>query len=127
MILITILFLPSVALAQLTMCKPEKDTVGSVKAIGWDLGTGRAKITDDLNKTFEGKVTLTREHSGLGLKVNVYVKYDAPYYGADAAEYIVFPVQKDDFRIIAVGYIFKGGKQYLTSSSGSVSAICISA
>src|SRR5450755_3522607 len=86
-----------------TICKVEDSTIG-IKAIAWNDDDGTAKVTDLLNHTFAGRISLKREH-GDGEKVNIYVRYDHPYFGADAAEYIVFPWRNGQFRVIGVTYV----------------------
>ena len=106
-----------------TICKIE-DSLTGPKAIAWNDEDGTAKITDMLNKTFAGRISLKRKHDG-GEKVNIYVKYEQPYYGDDAAEYIIFPVGNGQFRIIGVTYVIRYNEKYLNTSSGNYLATCI--
>jgi len=115
---------PSSAFAVTTFCKVE-DSSTTVKAIAWDNVTKIAKITDYFNKTHEGRVTLEREHTKHGKKVNIFVKYDEPGNSEDAAEYIIFPMAESAFRIIGVAYIIEDGRQHLSVSKGNYSASCI--
>lgn len=108
-----------------TICKVEKSAIG-VKAIAWNDENEAAKITDALGKTFEGRVTFRTKHDQDGEKVNIYIRYQKPYYGQDEAEYIVFPIARDQFRVIGVTYIVREGKRHLSTSSGNHLATCLS-
>lgn len=79
-----------------------------------------------MNNSFNGVVTFKRQHSKDGEKVNLFFLFEKPYEGSDASEYIVFPVSKNEFRIIGVTYVIRGGKRYLNASDGNYSATCIS-
>jgi hypothetical protein len=108
-----------------TICKLEDSGTG-IKAIAWDENDGTAKVTDSLNKTYAGRVEFTRPHSADGKKVNILIKYDPPSFGADAAEYIIFPVGKNQFRVIGVTYIIRNNERYLNTEEGNREATCIS-
>lgn len=123
-IIALILFSPYV-LANSTICKLEESLTG-IKGIAWDSSTLVAKVTDSLDRTHEGKVTLVREHKPYGEKTNIFVEYEQPYYGADAAEYVVFPTGENEFRVIGVTYVFKGSKYHLSTSKGNYKATCLS-
>jgi hypothetical protein len=107
-----------------TICKLEDSGIG-IKAIAWDEKDGTARVTDMLNKTYPGRVEFTRPHSADGEKVSILIKYDPPRYGADAAEYIIFPVGKNQFRVIGVTYIIRNNERYLNSLEGNHEATCI--
>jgi hypothetical protein len=124
-VILVLSLLPTVSWANPTICKLEESLIG-IKAIIWDGDTGVAKTTDALNNSHEGVVTLTRKHGDDGNKTNIYIKYDKPYYGDDAAEFVVFPVDKNKFRIIGVSYILKGREKFLNTSKGNYSATCLS-
>ena len=124
-VIFVLAFIPATTWANSTICKLEETMVG-IKAIAWNENDGSAKITDMLNNTYEGVITLTRKHSDEGKKTNIYIKYNKPYYGDDAAEFVVFPVSKNSFRVIGVSYILKGNKQHLNTSKGNYSATCLS-
>ena len=117
-VILTLSLLPTAPWANLTLYKLEDDLT-SIKAIAWDSETGVAKITDRHNDSHEGMVTLTRKHSALENKTNIYIKYEESYYGEDAAEFIVFPdlypVGENNFRVIGVSYILKGGEKFLST------------
>ncbi|MFV1976449.1 MAG: hypothetical protein ACC651_11925 [Candidatus Scalindua sp.] len=123
-LILTLSLVPATSWANLTICKLEESSIG-IKAISWDDNTGAAKVTDLLNNSYAGTVTLTRKHND-GKKVNIYIQYDKPYYGDDAAEYIVFPAGLNGFRVISVSYIVKEKKKYLNTSQGNYSATCLS-
>ncbi|MBI2182508.1 MAG: hypothetical protein HYU31_17030 [Deltaproteobacteria bacterium] len=106
-----------------TICKIEDSLIG-IKAIAWNDEDGTAKITDTLNNTLAGRISLKRKHDG-GEKVNIYLKYERPYYGDDAAEYMIFPVGNGQFRIIGVTYVIRNNEKYLNASSGNFLATCI--
>jgi hypothetical protein len=106
-----------------TICKIE-DSLTGIKAIAWNDEDGTAKITDMLNNTLAGRISLKRKHDG-GEKVNIYLKYERPYYGDDAAEYIIFPVGNGHFRVIGVTYVIRNNEKYLNTSSGNFLATCI--
>jgi hypothetical protein len=106
-----------------TICKVEDSNIG-IKAIAWNDEDRTARVTDMLGKTHIGKLTSKRKHSD-GYKVNIYVEYNQPYYGIDAAEYIVFSVGPEKYRVFGVNYIIRAGHQFLESSIGNYSAICI--
>ena len=116
------------AIANSTICKPyisEESLIG-IKAFAWDSSTLVAKVTDMLNNTHEGKVTLVREHKPYGVKTNIFIKYRQPYHGEDAAEYVVFPTGKNQFRVKGVTYIFRNNEYHLSTSEGNYSATCLS-
>lgn len=126
LVFIAILSLISpLAIANSTICKPEESLTG-IKALAWDSSTLIAKVTDKLNNTHEGKVTLVREHKPYGIKTNIFIKYRQPYYGEDAAEYMVFPTGENQHRVIGVSYVFRNNEYHLTTSVGNYSAICLS-
>jgi hypothetical protein len=108
-----------------TICKLEDSRTG-IKAIAWDERDGTAKVTDMLNKTYAGRVVFMRAHSADGEKVNILIKYDSPLFGADAAEYIIFPVGKNQFRVFGVTYIIRNNERYLNTDEGNHEATCIS-
>jgi hypothetical protein len=124
LILITILFSSSLVYANTTICQTGDSLMG-VKEIQWNSETFNAKVTDALNNTRDGKVTLIREHKPYGVKVNVFVNYPERYYSADAAEYIIFPIADGSFRIIGVTYFNENNKQHLNTSEGVNSATCL--
>jgi len=111
--------------ANSTICKLEGDPIG-IKALAWDDATFAAKVTDTLDNIHDGKVTLAREHKPYGTKTNIFIKYRQQYYGADAAEYVVFPVGKNQFRIIGVTYVLNNNSYHLNTLVGNYSAICYS-
>ena len=112
-------------LANSTICKLEGDPIG-IKALAWDDATFAARVTDIMDNIHDGKVTLVREHKPYGTKTNILIKYQQPYYGADAAEYVVFPVGKNQFRLIGVTYVLNDNSYRLSTLVGNYSAICIS-
>ena len=122
---ITLILICPLAFANSTICKPEESSI-YIKAIAWDDSTLVAKVTDLLNNTHEGKVTLVREHKPYGVKTNVFIKYQQTYYGADAEEYIVFPTGENRFRVVGVTYVFRNNEYHLNSSKGNYSATCLS-
>jgi hypothetical protein len=121
-VILALSLLPTVSWANSTICKLEENLV--LTAIAWDDDTGVAKISM-LNNSHEGMITRTTKHDD-GNKTNIYIKYDKPYYGDDAVEFIVFPVGKNKFRIIGVSYILKGREKFLNTSMGNYSATCLS-
>lgn len=118
-----LLSFPAICFANTSICKLE-DNSSAIKAIAWDKNNGKAKITDSLDKQYEGVVTLSRKHDR-GDKVNIYIKYDEPYDGNDAAEFIIFPVTSG-YRVIGVSYIIKNGDKYLNTFGGNYTATCLS-
>ena len=124
-VILTLSLLLSVSWANSTICSLEESSTG-IKAIAWNNDTGVAKITDVLNDSHEGMVILIRKHNDDGNKINIYIKYDKPYFGDDAAEFIVFPIGKNKFRVIGVSYILKGSDKFLNTSKGNYSATCLS-
>jgi hypothetical protein len=107
-----------------TICKVEDSTTG-IKAIAWNEEDGTAKITDSMNNTVAGRISLKRKHND-GEKVNILLRYDRPHFGADAAEYIVFPVGNGQFRVIGITYIIRNGEKFLNTADGNYSATCVS-
>ncbi|WP_182289084.1 hypothetical protein [Vibrio spartinae] len=120
---VLMLFSP-IVVAQSTTCQLEESEFG-IKTIAWDSATLAAKVTEYSNDIHEGKVTLVREHKPYGVKTNIYVQYQQPYYGQDAAEYVVFPTAEDQYRVIGVGYVFRNHQYYLSTSQGNYQATCI--
>jgi hypothetical protein len=59
--------------ANSTICKVEQESMIDIKGIAWDKSTLVAKVTDGLNNTHAGKVTLIRDHND-GEKINIFVK-----------------------------------------------------
>lgn len=118
-------FLPITVYANSTICsvQNEESDLFNIQAIAWDEQTKIAKIRDTLGKDYRGVVTYTRKHNG-GEKTNIYVKFSKPYYGSDAAEFIVFPVNKNQFRVIGVTYILRNNKQFLNAFMGNNPVIC---
>jgi len=112
------------AFSSSTICEVEKTQIG-VKSLTWNSVTLSARVTDELNTIHEGKVSLITEHRPYGVKTNIFIDYIEPYYGADAAEYVVFPTRNGQFRVIGSRYIVNNGKLYLSSSLGNYSAKCI--
>jgi hypothetical protein len=108
-----------------TICKVEESSIG-IKAIGWNDENMTAKVTDSLGDSFNGVITLKRQHSSDGEKVNLLFEFGKPRLGLDAKEYIVFPIGKNEFRVIGVAYIVRGGQRYLEMSEGNYKATCIS-
>lgn len=123
--IITLSLISPFVFANSTICKLEESTIG-IKAIAWDDSKLVAKVTDMLNNTHEGKITLVRDHKSYGVKTNIFIKYRQPYYGADAAEYVVFPIEKNQFRVIGVTYVFVNNEYRLSTSEGNYSATCLS-
>ena len=121
-LLLSLCFIPSISLASSHICKLE-DSLTGIKAIAWNDETGSAKITDFANNSYEGKVVLSRKHTAVGNKVNIYIPYNNKSYGA--AEYVVFPVGHA-FRVIGVTYVIKGNNKYLNTSEGNFEATCLS-
>lgn len=107
-----------------TICKVEESSIG-IQAIGWNDENMTAKLTDSLGDSFNGVITLKRQHNE-GEKVNLFFEFDKPRYGLDAKEYIVFPVAKDGFQVIGVGYVIREGKRHLNISEGNYKATCVS-
>jgi hypothetical protein len=105
-----------------TICKVEGGA-GGIKAIAWN-EDNTAKVTDSVNATFSGRVTLKRKHND-GEKVNILIKYDPARYGADAAEYMVFPVD-GQFRVIGVTYVIRDNEKFLNTYDGNFLATCLS-
>jgi hypothetical protein len=99
-------------------------TIG-IKVIAWNELDGTAKITDMLNKTFAGRISLKGKHNA-GEKVNIFIRYEPAYYGADAAEHMIFPVANGQFRVIGVTYISRNDEKYLNTAEGNYLAACIS-
>jgi len=121
---IFILF-PVVSFASSNICKLEESLFGA-KAIAWDSFNGKAKVTDTFNETHLGQVTLQREHAPWGVKTNIFVKYYSPKDGVDAAEYMIFPTGRKEYRVIAVDYVLSDGRYHLNTSQGNYTATCIS-
>jgi hypothetical protein len=119
-----LMLVPTVALSSSNICKLE-DNLLSAKAIAWDTSTGKAKVTDAFNETHTGQVRLERPHSSLGVKTNIFVKYDSPDYD-DAAEYVIFPTGESEYRVIAVTYVFSDGGYHLSTLRGNHTASCMS-
>jgi hypothetical protein len=111
--------------ARSTICKVE-DNVSGIQAIAWNDEQNTAKITDSLNSSFDGVITLKRQHGDDGDKVNLLFVFTNPYFGSDAAEFIVFPVGKNKYRVIGVTYVVSGGKRHLSTSMGNDAATCLS-
>jgi hypothetical protein len=99
------------------------DPVINIKVIAWDKSTLEAKVIDFFKKIHKGKVTLIGEHNS-GYKTNIFFK-GTQLNSSDATEFIIFPYDKDKFRMIGVNYELKGNKYYLKSSAGNHRAICI--
>jgi hypothetical protein len=121
----TFILFPTVSLANSNICKLEENSF-SAQAIAWDSFNGKAKVTDTFNETHLGQVTLQREHAPWGVKTNIFVKYDSPKYGEDAAEYVIFPTGENEYRVIAVTYVLSDGRYHLSTSKGNYTATCIS-
>lgn len=122
---ILMISLASHSFAASTICKVENPSFVGIRSIEWNDENGTAKMTDNL-RTFEGKMTLKRIHSKDGQAVNIYIKFEKPYFGSDEAEYIVFPVAEKKFRVIGVKYIVKEGKRYLNTFEGNYPVSCLS-
>jgi hypothetical protein len=76
-------------------------------------------VTVSHDISYDGVVTLKRQHSDDGEKVNLFFAHEKPQYGIDAVEYMVFPIAKDKYRVIAVTYVVRGGKRHLNTSLSS--------
>ncbi|WP_211252093.1 hypothetical protein [Vibrio rhizosphaerae] len=118
-----LIFLSPVVVAKSTVCQLEASEFG-IKTIAWDSTTRAAKITEYSNDIHEGKVTLVREHQPYGVKTNIFVQYQPPYYGQDAAEYVIFPTAEDQYRVIGVAYVLRDNHYYLSTSQGNYQASC---
>jgi hypothetical protein len=118
------LIFPLYGWASTTICKVE-EKVGAIKAITWDTETRKATIKDSFGDERQGMLTYSRQHSDSGNKVNIYLEYDEPFYGDDAAEFIVFPVS-GGYRVIGTSYIIRSGKKYLNTLKGNYTATCLS-
>ncbi|ASA57409.1 hypothetical protein [Vibrio gazogenes] len=118
-----LILLSPIVVAQSTTCTLEESEFG-IKTIVWDSSTLAAKVTEYSNDIHEGKVTLEREHQPYGVKTNIYVQYQQPYFGQDAAEYVIFPTGQDQYRVIGVGYVFRNNQYYLSTSQGNYQATC---
>ena len=107
-----------------TACIVEDSGIGGIKTIAWNVENETAKVTDNLNTTHSGRVVLQQKHSKDGVKVNVYVKYEKPYYGDDAAEYIVFPSGNGQFRVIGITYVIRDNEKYFNALIGNFAVTC---
>ncbi|WP_180087621.1 hypothetical protein [Acinetobacter sp. YH12226] len=126
-------FLPIQIYAKSTICSvtnKESSLVG-IQVITWDEQTKVAKIKDVLGDNYTGVVTYTRDHNAgytrdhnTEKKTNIYIKFSKPYYGSDAAEFIVFPDLQNGFRVIGVAYILRNNKQLLNVFMGNNPATC---
>lgn len=124
LITIIVLIFSNNVYASSTFCKIEKQgAVNFFKAVTWNEKTKEAELIDWKDKTFSGKVTLSRKHFE-GQKVNILVHFKKPYLGINIAEFIVFPVKKD-FRILGSGYVVKKGKRFLNITYGNRTAKCL--
>ena len=126
LIILFLFSLSSTTFANSTVCHLVETTGYGIKAISWDSSTLEAKIIDEKDKTHKGKVTLSREHKPYGIKTNIFIQYKKPYFGADAEEYIIFPVGIEKFRIIGVTYHWSKNKYHFNSLRGNRSAKCLS-
>jgi len=124
---ICLLFLiPTLSYADYTICKLGDDNSFSIKAIAWNNETKEAKITDFVGDTYKGLVSLTREHSEYGNKINIFITYKKPYYGQNASEFIIYPIAKNSYKIIGVAYVIKNNKKHLSMSLANTAATCLS-
>ena len=105
-----------------TICKVEDSF--HIEVIAWDSETRVAKFTDFSDTTFVGEVTLEREH-GEGYKINMFFKFEEPYFGDDAVEFILFWVASGH-RVLRVSYVERDGKMYLNTGGNAESASCAS-
>ena len=122
-VILALTLLPVTIYATSTICHVKEEDVLGVEVIAWDEQKKTAKISDGFNETHRGIVTYIRKHND-GKKVNLYIKYSKPYFGADAAELIIFPTTGEEFRVIGVTYIVKDNKQFLNTFMGNQTAIC---
>jgi len=125
--LLVIIFLISLsgrALAQSTICKISEQTIGAT-ALAWDADTRVAKFTDQFRDTYVGTVTLVRPHNN-GQKINLHFDFGKDHYGVDSVDFIVFPTDEKNFRVIGAAYKTIDGRKYLTQSYGQYDAACIS-
>jgi dihydrodipicolinate reductase len=120
-------FLPIQIYAKSTICSvtSEESDLFGIQALTWDEQTKVAKIRDMLGENYTGVVTYTRNHDE-GKKTNIYIKFSKPYYGSDAAEFIVFPISENEFRVIGVTYILRNNKQLLSILMENDPATCVS-
>lgn len=115
--------LPDRVLAESTICKISEHTIGAT-ALAWDTNTKIAKFTDFMG-SHEGTIILTRPHND-GRKINLHFNLGKDHYGVDSVDFIVFPINKKNFRIIGAAYKTIDGHKYLTQSYGEHDATCIS-
>ena len=107
-----------------TICVVEDSDIGGIRRIEWSDTSGMATVTDNLNASHSGRVVLQQKHSMNGVKVNVYVKYNKPYYGDDAAEYVIFPSGNGQFRVIGITYVIRNNDKFLNTLVGNNAVTC---
>lgn len=114
------------ALGSSNICNLEESLINA-KAISWNSNTGKATVKDAFHDTHKGRVRLVTPHSfsesSSGEKINIFVKHDSA--DTDASEYLIFPVAKNEHRVIGVGYVSRDGKYHLDRFLGNNAASCI--
>jgi hypothetical protein len=118
-----LLLLTTASVSASVSCNVE-DSLTGIRTIAWNDTDGTATVTDMFHRSHVGKISLRTKRND-GEKVNIYIHYEQPYYGQDAAEYIVFPAKNGLFRVIGVTYVSRSGKNYLSTFEGSYLATCI--
>lgn len=107
-----------------TICTVAKSSIGGIKSIEWSDQSGVATVIDDLNVAHSGRVVFRQKHSKDGAKINIYVKYDEPYYGDYAAEFVVFPSGNGQFRVIGISYVIRDNEKFLNTLIGNDVVMC---
>ncbi|WP_180076621.1 hypothetical protein [Acinetobacter sp. YH12106] len=117
-------FLPINLYANSTICILNQDELNliSAKTLVWDQQTKKAKFTDMRGNTYNGAVIATKKHGEHGNKTNLY--FNKNYVFSDAVEFMVFPVDENNFRVIGVAYLLKNNRQVLDMSLGNNLAKC---
>lgn len=110
-------------LAVTTTCVFANNPIGT-QSISWD-DSGKAYAEDSITGFHEGVVTSVRPFNDDGNKINISVKLNGfDYQDGDEAEYLIFPVNREEFRVISVSYVYVHGDRYLNMSEGNYPAKC---
>ena len=120
--LILMLVASPTVLGSTTICKVDGNSATLPTAVSWDTSTNQAKADFSLYGKKSGTLTLSRPHDD-GAKVNlVFPSSDSSL--ANQFELIVFPVGRNEYRILGVAYSIIDGQKHLTLGLGNETASC---
>ncbi|MDG4474659.1 hypothetical protein [Thiovibrio frasassiensis] len=87
--------------------------------IGWDTVSGKAKLSDFIDRSVEGNLVYSRKHDD-GYAHNIIFHFNnKKTYGTDMAEFVIYPKnKKGKQQILGTAFIVKDGEKHVDYSYG---------